>query len=255
MWTCVISLLHHFFGKYVCLLLVSSVETFSQIKMISKPTRNCPLLSDDRSYTVSCTVCIIILSFSFSLVHRRTSQLSPVFTVMEPYHAGKQQIDVLVRIKEVHWGTVIVTSRIKIDLVQFIVVRYTSYSEPLCIQSRKPFPGTFLPENLEHFSQKKKFFFSKFGLSIKSWILVPPPPPPHTHTQNGNFGIYQIWTRHQIPQHPPPPAKWEFWILANLNSASNSANPPPPTHTRIGKCANHFEPLTGGASYQYHCRE
>ena len=34
------------------------------------------------------------------------------------------------------------------------------------------------------------FFFSKFGLSIKSWKLVPPTPP-------------------------LPPTKWEFWILAN----------------------------------------
>ena len=47
--------------------------------------------------------CIIILSSYFSLVHRRTSQLSPIFTVMEQYHAGKQQIDLLVPIKgEVH---------------------------------------------------------------------------------------------------------------------------------------------------------
>ena len=47
--------------------------------------------------------------------------------------------------------------------------------------------------------------FSKFELSIKSWKLVPPPPP-------------------------PPPSIWEFWMLANLNSASKVGNqfPPPP---------------------------
>ena len=27
---------------------------------------------------------------------------------------------------------------------------------------------------------------------------------------------------------PHPPSTWEFWILANLNSASNSVRPPPP---------------------------
>ena len=76
--------------------------------------------------------------------------------------------------------------------------------------------------------------FSKFGLSIKSWKLVPP-------------------TSHRT---------WEFWILANLDSASKVGNwfhqPLPPSHQTwefgilanldlvnffgIGKCANHFEP-------------
>ena len=32
--------------------------------------------------------------------------------------------------------------------------------EPLGTQSPKPFPGTFLPENLENFSQFFFFFFS-----------------------------------------------------------------------------------------------
>ena len=70
-----------------------------------------------------------------------------------------------------------------------------SYSEPLCIQSRKPFPGTFLPENLEKFFAKNFFFFffianldsaSKVG----NWFHPPPPPHTHTHTHtNGNFGF------------------------------------------------------------------
>ena len=68
--------------------------------------------------------------------------------------------------------------------LKFFVVRYTSYSEPLCIQSRKPFPGTFLPENLENFLQKKKFFFKAnldSASKVGNWFHQPraPPPPPH----------------------------------------------------------------------------
>ena len=32
---------------------------------------------------------------------------------------------------------------------------------------------------------------------------------------------------------PPPPHKGEFWILANLNSASDSMNLPPPPQMGI----------------------
>ena len=47
-----------------------------------------------------------------------------------------------------------------LNLDILIVVRYTSYSEPLCIQSRKPFPGTFCPKTWKIF--RKKFFFFFF---------------------------------------------------------------------------------------------
>ena len=36
---------------------------------------------------------------------------------MEPYRAGKQQIDMLVRIKEVYWKVSTVIIQIKIDLI------------------------------------------------------------------------------------------------------------------------------------------
>ena len=77
--------------------------------------------------------------------------------------------------------------------------------------------------------------FSKFRLSNKSWKLVSMSPP------NGNFGFKQIWTQqqkleigfHKPPLTPPPPhCTWEFWILANLDSATKVGNwfprvPPP----------------------------
>ena len=67
--------------------------------------------------------------------------------------------------------------------------------EPLGTQSPKPFPGTFLPENLEH------FFLDLANLDsvskVRNWFPPTPPPPP--------------WT-------------WEFKILANLDSASKVGN-------------------------------
>ena len=62
--------------------------------------------------------------------------------------------------------------------------------------------------------------FSKFGLSIKSWKLVSTNPPPP----------------------PPPTCTWEFWIVANLDSASKVGNwfprtpspRPPPAHGNLG---------------------
>ena len=53
-------------------------------------------------------------------------------------------------------------------------------------------------------------------------------PPPH---KMGilDFSKFELSTKFQEPP-PHPPTKWEFWILANLNSAPNSTNPhPPPT--------------------------
>ena len=123
---------------------------------------------------------------------------------------------------------------------------------PLGTQSRKPFPGTFLPENLENFSQNFFFFFlanmdskvgnwfhqphpptpkmgtldfSKFGLSIKSWKLVSPPPPLKMGTLDfSKFGL-SIKSWKLVSMNPPaPPKKWELWILANLDSASKVGN-------------------------------
>ena len=99
--------------------------------------------------------------------------------------------------------------------------------EPLGTQS--PFPGTILPEN---------FFFSKFGLSIKSWKLGPPtfpPPPPDMGILDFSKFELSIKSWKLVSTNTHPPSTWEFWVLANLNSASKVGNwfhqpPPPPPH-------------------------
>ena len=67
---------------------------------------------------------------------------------------------------------------------------------------------------------------SKFELSIK--FREPPPQ------QMGivDFSKFELSIKFCKPLHPP--YKWELWILANLNSASNSANPPPPPPPQMG---------------------
>ena len=120
---------------------------------------------------------------------------------------------------------------------------------------------------LRKFFAKKNFFLG--NLDSASKVGTPPPPhkwefwflanlnsasnsvnPPPPQMGILDFSKFEL----SIKFHDPPPTHihthtWEFWILANLNSASNSATP------RIGKCANHFEPPTGGASFlwsQFH---
>ena len=62
--------------------------------------------------------------------------------------------------------------------------------------------------------------FSKSELNIK----FHEPPPLH----KWEFWILANLNSTLNSANPPPPYKWEFWILANLNSTSNSATPPPP---------------------------
>ena len=102
------------------------------------------------------------------------------------------------------------------NMLVWIVCGSRILREPLGTPSPKPFPGTFLAKNLENFSEKKFGLsikswklvppmplppllppldmgildFSKFGLSIKSWKLVPPTLP--SHPRHGNFGFKQI---------------------------------------------------------------
>ena len=65
-----------------------------------------------------------------------------------------------------------------------------------------------MPENLENFSQ---FFFfnSKFGLSIKSWKLVPPYPPPDMGILD--FSKFELSIKKlEIGFHQPPPPRMEI---------------------------------------------
>ena len=112
-----------------------------------------------------------------------------------------------------------------------IVVRYTSYSEPLCTQSRKPFPGTFLPENLENFSQKNFFFFSIFELSIKSWKLVPPTnPPPSPLWQMGILDFSKFELSIKFCEPPPPPPPMGILDFSKFERSIKFREPPLPTN-------------------------
>ena len=87
----------------------------------------------------------------------------------------------------------------------FLWFAYTSYRGTTLYSKSKTKPLCFLSENLEIFAQNNFFFFLAnldSASKVESWFHQPPPPPP------------PHWTL-------------EFWVLANLNSASNSTSPPP----------------------------
>ena len=96
--------------------------------------------------------------------------------------------------------------------------------EPLGTQSPKPFPGTFLPENLENFLHFFFFLFQQIWTQhqkLEIWFPTPPPPPPKTVgiLNFSKFGLgIKSWKL--VPSTPlpplPPPLDMGIWDFSKF---------------------------------------
>ena len=107
---------------------------------------------------------------------------------------------------------------------------YTSYRRATWYSKSKTKLLCFLSENLKKFSQINFFFFFiKFGLSIKSWKLVPQPPPPP------QMGIWDFSKNElSIKFHEPPPLQMGIWDFSKNELSIKLHKPPHPHPPEMG---------------------